>query len=555
MKSFLSVLISIAIAWDEEFKSSDNFQVFINQNGISGEVFINKTSQILDFSLNGCANYPNKCSFNITKLRIYSNPHPLTGYWKALNDHCDPLLLGSLKYIIEDTENPDIPIDFTKPIPYTDVREVQELRTLVLSNHNDNHFVCAPILLASQNYILKRNFDQFYLTTLVKSETASTFAINVNPSSQTTQTTIALKSYEGTECSGEPQDSLIFDSSIVDYWHRVNFRPTVLSILIGQKCISLENKGFFKSEPVRARTDELDFSIQQHSPFHPTEYKLSFEKNDSPYTDYKIHNYYVDPSDSKCFSTGNPYDAGMKLKQKGYFERSHEDFHIGDLSSRHGSLRGMKQIDQKFVDHNLPLFGINTVEGRSIVFYNEDGMLSSCYNLTSDIPYYTYESHLHNPSTLSKSKFVFRQAIGDNTNPTFLTVKSSSQGESWPAESEMGYGRQHSYGIHLWKSNDCAYVGGHFRDASEPCENGERRCEIGDLSTKYKPIPSFNNSTLHFTDLLLPMKGKLGIEGRSVVIYANMSGEMYMCAEVLQSKNISVKFAFSIFLIVFSLFL
>ena len=41
----LSVLISIAIAWDEEFKNSENFQVFINQNGISGEVFINKTSQ------------------------------------------------------------------------------------------------------------------------------------------------------------------------------------------------------------------------------------------------------------------------------------------------------------------------------------------------------------------------------------------------------------------------------------------------------------------------------------------------------------------------------
>ena len=97
----------------------------------------------------------------------------------------------------------------------------------------------------------------------------------------------------------------------------------------------------------------------------------------------------------------------------------------------------------------------------------------------------------------------------------------------------------HKYGVHLFSSNNCAYVGGHFRDLVSPCPNSEAaqtRCEIGALSEKFKPL-NFNGS-IQYTDMLLPLQGVFGLEKRGLVVReADNSPEMYLCGKIEMTRS------------------
>lgn len=45
---------------------------------------------------------------------------------------------------------------------------------------------------------------------------------------------------------------------------------------------------------------------------------------------------------------------------------------VGDLSRKHGSLAGLNNISQSYTDWHLPLFGVYSVVGRSIVIHYDD---------------------------------------------------------------------------------------------------------------------------------------------------------------------------------------
>ena len=400
----------------------------------------------------------------------------------------------------------------------------------------------------------------------------------MNPATQTSQSTIIVRSYDGRECSGNRLDDLIFDNQNVDFWNRLHFPSNVHSLQMGQQCYNLDSKTFHPAKPakltnfdekplINSKTGnfhiaEIDMQLLQHTPFHPTEVKLRATNLKRKYGHYKIHDLYVKQNDGyKCDSIGDVYQIDSKRKtENSKFTKIHSNYKIGEISSRHDHFNDLDEAEGEYIDLNLPLLGKNSVVGRSLAFYHKDTAEKIvCYNITTGDPVRVYTAKLldadHNVT------FTFQQSAVDEHDFTRVRIESRIYGKVIRTEKtnennnnetekivNFSYKQpkpsfQHKYGVHLFSSNNCAYVGGHFRDVVSPCPNsnyseGSERCEIGALSQKYKPL-NFNGS-MQYTDMLLPLQGPLGLAKRSLVVRReNNSPEMFLCGkfELLHSSS------------------
>lgn len=71
---------------------------------------------------------------------------------------------------------------------------------------------------------------------------------------------------------------------------------------------------------------------------------------------------------------------------------TNDQYEIGDLSGKYGELPESQDNDKFmgiFADFNLPLFGINSIAGRSIVIYSGDGSRWICANIGYPGPVHT----------------------------------------------------------------------------------------------------------------------------------------------------------------------
>ena len=244
--------------------------------------------------------------------------------------------------------------------------------------------------------------------------------------------------------------------------------------------------------------------ISQASPFHPTSIKLEMKELKREYGSYKIHELFVPTRDPyKCDSIGSVYDVRDQTnptglpKEPARFTQIHSNYAVGDLSTRHDGLSAFDEIETTYHDFNLPLLGKNSVIGRSLAFYHANGQIISCHNLTrADDVQRVYTATLSDRT--HNVTFLFRQDGADEHAPTTVSVRSVVH-DVFAGNKSIERGvesRQHEYGVHLFSSNDCDRVGGHFRDVVSPCSNGEQRCEIGALSKKFRALDF--NSTLQY---------------------------------------------------------
>ena len=65
-----------------------------------------------------------------------------------------------------------------------------------------------------------------------------------------------------------------------------------------------------------------------------------------------------------------------------------DDYEVGDLSGKFGSLASMNEIDQMYFDPNIPLFGPLSIMGRSVVIHRNDetGTRWACADITHTQP-------------------------------------------------------------------------------------------------------------------------------------------------------------------------
>ena len=51
------------------------------------------------------------------------------------------------------------------------------------------------------------------------------------------------------------------------------------------------------------------------------------------------------------------------------FPGTDDEYEIGDLSGKYGSFLNLTLTDKRHIDYNLPLFGRNSIQGRSVVIH------------------------------------------------------------------------------------------------------------------------------------------------------------------------------------------
>uniref|UniRef100_A0A3B3ZFU2 Superoxide dismutase copper/zinc binding domain-containing protein n=1 Tax=Periophthalmus magnuspinnatus TaxID=409849 RepID=A0A3B3ZFU2_9GOBI len=70
----------------------------------------------------------------------------------------------------------------------------------------------------------------------------------------------------------------------------------------------------------------------------------------------------------------NPF--GLNITDPNYPQgpgSTHDRYEIGDLGTKHMSLAGLTEFEGVFEDYNLPLYGQNSIVGRSVVIHELNG--------------------------------------------------------------------------------------------------------------------------------------------------------------------------------------
>ncbi|GAA6100589.1 uncharacterized protein cusr, partial [Tachysurus ichikawai] len=226
---------------------------------------------------------------------------------------------------------------------------------------------------------------------------------------------------------------------------------------------------------------------------------------------------------------------------------THDRYEIGDLSSRHGWLSNANDIQASFTDWNLPLFGQNSIVGRSVVLHQPDGTRFIC----SSIGY---------PGEVTTAKAIFQSPV---VGTILFTQLKENPYSDVSVFLDLYYGRPntpatqkhhwhiHKYPISTETDNDescCWSTGGHWNpyniSTSISSYNVNCRpecpfaCEIGDLSSKHMMLNlSANVGTLpsknFFTDTTAWVSGLSSMIGRSVVIHGpDEAGRRIACANI-----------------------
>uniref|UniRef100_A0A3B4EY12 Superoxide dismutase copper/zinc binding domain-containing protein n=1 Tax=Pundamilia nyererei TaxID=303518 RepID=A0A3B4EY12_9CICH len=91
---------------------------------------------------------------------------------------------------------------------------------------------------------------------------------------------------------------------------------------------------------------------------------------------YHVHDFPVRSLTNRCSndSIGDHWNPFRLNRSSPTYPRvpgsTHDMYEVGDLSAKHGSIAGKNMVDMTFTDFNLPLFGKNSIVGRSVCNYN-----------------------------------------------------------------------------------------------------------------------------------------------------------------------------------------
>lgn len=292
------------------------------------------------------------------------------------------------------------------------------------------------------------------------------------------------------------------------------------------------------------------FSFRQASPFDLTELSVNLTNLQSNVASYHVHDFPVRSLTNRCSndSIGDHWNPFRLNRSSPTYPRvpgsTHDMYEVGDLSAKHGSIAGKNMVDMTFTDFNLPLFGKNSIVGRSVVIHQPNGSRFACTSISypgevivgraifsSPVVGEVWFTQLVN-NPLSDVSIFLNLAYGNPTTPT--------KNHNWHV---------HVYPISSERDDDqgrCTTTGGHWNpfnitiDASYSLHcnpSGPLSCEVGDLTGKHSTLDL--GTTLEvvaakyfFTDVTSWVP-KPGIIGRSVVIHqAERGGPRIACANV-----------------------
>uniref|UniRef100_A0A3P8R6A9 Superoxide dismutase copper/zinc binding domain-containing protein n=1 Tax=Astatotilapia calliptera TaxID=8154 RepID=A0A3P8R6A9_ASTCA len=103
---------------------------------------------------------------------------------------------------------------------------------------------------------------------------------------------------------------------------------------------------------------------------------------------YHVHDFPVRSLTNRCSNDriGDHWNPFSLNRSSPTYPRvpgsTHDMYEVGDLSAKHGSIAGKNMVDMTFTDFNLPLFGKNSIVGRSVVIHQPNGSRFACMSIS-----------------------------------------------------------------------------------------------------------------------------------------------------------------------------
>lgn len=244
---------------------------------------------------------------------------------------------------------------------------------------------------------------------------------------------------------------------------------------------------------------------------------------------------------------------------------SEEKYEMGDLSGKFGSLDGLESYETKYNDTNLPLFGYESILGRSVVIHKkEKNSRWACSSLErgyspSEAREIRAIASFHHPAGYAYGYFKFSQLIGSDgsQSETVINVKLRH-----PGKNDRNASVAHNWKIYVNPIGVDATVrqtatrcvaGGYvwnpfYTQLADPLNtdlyesecgpDNPLRCYVGDVGARLGTV-NINGDRAAFTDSNFPLEGLVTAVGRSIVIFGpDHSKERFACANIEPDHNI-----------------
>ncbi|XP_033102965.1 uncharacterized protein LOC117105796 isoform X1 [Anneissia japonica] len=346
-------------------------------------------------------------------------------------------------------------------------------------------------------------------------------------------------------------------ASNIKYFFNDPVLPLSGSSSILQKILVLESEANVSScayvrklvgKEVTAKIDsdhvQGSFIFRQTSPLDYTSVQINLHNMRSIAGGFHVHKFPVPQrfsaedqicSDASVSGHFNPYDVPKNANYPAPANTTQDRYEVGDLSGKYGLLTGYNNLMTTYMDWNLPLYGRNSIIGRSVVIhFSSDGSRWVCGTIGYPGEVKTVYGKFQTPVVGS---IMFRQLVDDPLSDTSVFIDVTYANGS-PTTSN------HNWHVHISKvgsdmmtdTDVCKSCKGHsnpfnvYLDNYSGC-NAEfpMRCEVGDLSNKHGKLAiaeSMNTKVgkIFGTDVQLPLSGFGTIESMSIVIHVADSG-------------------------------
>ena len=182
--------------------------------------------------------------------------------------------------------------------------------------------------------------------------------------------------------------------------------------------------------------------FKQSSPFSPTTVRIELSGLSSRADGYHVHEFPVDETiseSSKCTAAGGHFNP-RNIVRNSSSPTTFDAYEIGDLSGKFGGLLDQNSFNSNYSDPYLPMFGTESIVGRSVVIHHPDDSRWLCANIGYHMETLeTFSVTTSYTSDTLQGKLVLTQIANDpysettifldfNIGPPVISSSSSSSG-------------------------------------------------------------------------------------------------------------------------------
>ncbi|XP_055533520.1 uncharacterized protein LOC129723361 [Wyeomyia smithii] len=268
--------------------------------------------------------------------------------------------------------------------------------------------------------------------------------------------------------------------------------------------------------------------------------------------------------DSSVYGHWNPRDIDPKQSPPPAMG-STDQYEIGDLSGKFGTLDGVSMFEQNYNDSRLPLFGYESIIGRSIVVHKKErNRRWACSTLErgyspSEAREIRAIASFHHPAGYAYGYIRMTQLIGNDgsQSDTIIEVKLR-----YPGKHDRNVTYNHNWNI--WVNpvgvdatvkqveTRCVAAGyvwnPYYTQLADPLNqdlyrqecgpDNPLRCYVGDVSARLGPI-NIGSRRMVFTDGNFPLEGPVSALGRSIVVFGpELATYRFACAKIEPDHDI-----------------